>query len=183
MSYEIIKTSLPEILILKPKVYCDERGHFFESFNQQAFNEATGSSALFVQDNQSQSVRGVMRGLHYQNPRAQGKLVRVIKGTVYDVVVDIRRSSSNFGKWVGIELSSDNNYQLWIPVGFAHGFMAMSESVQFIYKTTDYWYPNYEKCLLWSDPDIGISWPQVDTLLINDKDQNGKRLCEIEYFT
>lgn len=183
MSYEILKTSLPEILILRPKVYCDERGHFFESFNQQAFNNATGSSALFVQDNQSQSVRGVLRGLHYQNPRPQGKLVRVTKGTVYDVVVDIRRSSPNFGKWIGVELSSDNNYQLWIPVGFAHGFMAMSESVEFIYKTTDYWYPDCEKCLLWSDPDIGISWPQVDTLLINDKDQNGKRLCEIEYFT
>ncbi len=182
MSYEILKTSLPDILILRPKVYCDERGHFFESFNQQAFNEATGSSALFVQDNQSQSVKGVLRGLHYQNPRPQGKLVRVTKGIVYDVVVDIRRSSPNFGKWIGIELSSDNNYQLWIPVGFAHGFMAMSESVQFIYKTTDYWYPDHEKCLLWSDPDIGISWPQVDTLLINDKDQNGKRLCETEYF-
>lgn len=182
MTYEIIKTSLPEILILKPKIYNDQRGYFFESFNQQAFYNATGSSELFVQDNQSQSVKGVLRGLHYQIPNPQGKLVRVTKGIAYDVAVDIRRSSANFGKWTGIELSSENNYQLWIPVGFAHGFMAISESVEFIYKTTDYWSPDCEQCLLWSDPEVDISWPRVGSLLINEKDRNGKKLSEIKCF-
>jgi len=182
MPYKVISTSLPGVVILEPKIFSDERGLFFESFNQRDFNLAISQDVTFVQDNHSQSYKDVLRGMHYQIEHPQGKLVRVAKGTVFDVAVDMRRSSENFGKWVGIELSSDNNRQLWIPEGFAHGFMVMSDSAEFIYKTTDYWYREFERCLLWSDPVIGIHWPISSLPLINDRDLNGKRLLEADCF-
>ena len=159
MPYNITPTFLPEVLILEPKVFGDDRGFFFESFNQRDFQQATGLDVNFVQDNHSKSSQGVLRGLHYQIQHPQGKLVRVIHGSVFDVAVDLRRSSPNFGKWVGVELSADNKRQLWVPPGFAHGFVVTSETAEFLYKTTDYWYPEFERSLLWSDPIIGIQWP------------------------
>jgi len=156
---KIVTTALPEVLILEPKVFGDDRGFFFESFNQQKFQQATGLDVNFVQDNHSKSSQGVLRGLHYQIQNPQGKLVRVVEGSVLDVAVDIRRSSPNFGKWVGVELTSENKRQLWVPEGFAHGFVVLSESAEFLYKTTDYWYPEYERSLLWNDPTINIQWP------------------------
>lgn len=158
--YKVTPTALREVLILEPRIFGDSRGYFFESFNQQAFNEATGLDLRFVQDNQSRSSKGVLRGLHYQEaPHAQGKLVRVTKGSVYDVAVDIRRDSPDFGRWVGVELSEDNHRQVWIPPGFAHGFLVTSESADFLYKTTDYYTPAAERCIAWNDPALAIQWP------------------------
>lgn len=159
MPYSITKTDLPEVLILEPKVFGDDRGFFFESFNQRDFQQATSLSVNFVQDNHSKSTQGVLRGLHYQIQHPQGKLVRVTQGSVFDVAVDMRCSSPHFGKWVGVELSAENKQQMWIPPGFAHGFMVTSESAEFLYKTTDYWYPEHERSLLWNDQEIGIKWP------------------------
>ena len=176
-----IPTALPEVLILEPKVFGDHRGFFFESFNQRDFEQTTGIKTTFVQDNHSKSSQGVLRGLHYQIEHPQGKLVRVIQGRVFDVVVDIRRSSPNFGKWVGVELSSDNMRQLWIPSGFAHGFVVTSELAELLYKTTDYWYPEYERSLLWCDPKLAIRWPVVEPKLAT-KDAAGKILLEAEVF-
>lgn len=154
-----VPTALPEVLILEPKVFGDARGFFFESFNQKVFNAATGAVHQFVQDNHSRSARGVLRGLHYQIQKPQGKLVRVTRGSVFDVAVDMRKSSPRFGQWTGVELSEDNQRQLWVPPGFAHGFLVTSESADFLYKTTDYYAPEHERCIAWNDPALGIDWP------------------------
>lgn len=182
MPYSVEKTALPEVLILNPKVFGDDRGFFFESFNQRDFNNVTGLDVTFVQDNHSRSSKGVLRGLHYQIQHPQGKLVRVTQGVVFDVAVDIRRSSPNFGKWIGVELSSENKRQLWIPAGFAHGFIVTSESAEFLYKTTDYWFPEYERSLLWSDKTIGINWPLDSEPKLATKDLAGLPINEADVF-
>ena len=156
-----VATAIPEVLIIEPKVFGDSRGFFFESFNQAAFDEAVGSHVDFVQDNHSRSAKGVLRGLHYQIQKPQGKLVRVTRGSVYDVAVDIRRSSPTFGQWVGVELTEDNHRQLWVPPGFAHGFVVTSESADFLYKTTEFYAPAHERAILWNDADLGITWPEI----------------------
>jgi dTDP-4-dehydrorhamnose 3,5-epimerase len=169
---KVTPLSIPDVLLIEPQVFGDDRGFFFESFNQNKFEEATGLKINFVQDNHSKSLKGVLRGLHYQSPpKAQGKLVRVTQGEVFDVVVDIRKSSPTFGKWVGEMLSADNKKQIWIPEGFAHGFLALSDSVEFLYKTTNFYKPEYEIAIRWDDPDLAISWPELNKL-ISDKDQN-----------
>lgn len=182
MPFTAIPTKLPEVMMLEPKVFGDARGFFYESFNQRDFATATGLDVQFVQDNHSRSVKGVLRGLHYQIQHPQGKLVRVTQGAVFDVVVDIRRSSPRFGQWVGVELSADNFRQLWIPPGFAHGFVVTSESAEFLYKTTDYWYPAHERSLLWNDPALAIAWPLQDAPQLAAKDAEGKTLAEAEVF-
>jgi len=159
MTYTVQTTALPDVLLLTPKVFGDERGFFYESFNQQAFVEATGQQVTFVQDNHSRSAKNVLRGLHFQTQHPQGKLVRVCLGEVFDVAVDVRRDSPTFGQWTGHHLSAKNNHQLWVPPGFAHGFMVLSESAEFLYKTTDYYFPAFEQSLYWADPAIGIQWP------------------------
>jgi dTDP-4-dehydrorhamnose 3,5-epimerase len=159
MPYTVSKTNLPDVLILEPKVFGDARGFFYESYNARDFAAATRLQVEFVQDNHSQSAKGVLRGLHYQIQHAQGKLVRVVRGEVFDVAVDLRKSSATFGQWTGVHLSADNAKQLWIPPGFAHGFLVLSESAEFLYKTTDYWHPSHERSLLWNDPALGIEWP------------------------
>ncbi|HBZ14637.1 MAG TPA: dTDP-4-dehydrorhamnose 3,5-epimerase [Pantoea sp.] len=170
---KIIKTSIPEVIIFEPTVYGDDRGYFCESFNQRAFENAVGRPVNFVQDNHSKSRKGVLRGLHYQlAPQAQGKLVRCTVGEVFDVAVDIRQGSTTYGKWVGVILSAENKRQLWIPEGFAHGFMALSESVEFLYKTTNYYSPQHERSIRWDDAEIGIAWPSIDVeLIISEKDK------------
>jgi dTDP-4-dehydrorhamnose 3,5-epimerase len=182
MPYTVIKTDLPEVLILEPKVFGDDRDFFFESFNQRDFQQATGLDVNFVQDNHSKSSQGVLRGLHYQIQHPQGKLVRVTQGSVFDVAVDLRRSSPNFGSWVGVELSADNKRQLWIPPGFAHGFVVTSESAEFLYKTTDYWYPEHERSLLWCDPTVAIQWPVEGEPKLAAKDAAGKIFTETDIF-
>lgn len=182
MNLTAIPTALPEVLILEPKVFGDARGFFFESFNARAFEQATGVKREFVQDNHSRSARGVLRGLHYQIQHPQGKLVRVVSGAVFDVAVDLRRSSPNFGKWVGVELSAENKRQLWVPEGFAHGFVVISDSAEFLYKTTDYWYPEYERSLLWNDPDIAIDWPLSEGPVLATKDAAAGPLRSAETF-
>lgn len=182
MPFTVTPTALPEVLILEPKVFGDARGFFYESFNQRDFAQATGLDVQFVQDNHSRSVKGVLRGLHYQIQHPQGKLVRVTRGSVFDVVVDIRRSSPRFGMWAGVELSADNFRQLWVPPGFAHGFVVTSESAEFLYKTTDYWYPAHERSLLWNDPALGIVWPMQDAPQLAAKDAAAKTLAEAEVF-
>ncbi|HMZ85069.1 dTDP-4-dehydrorhamnose 3,5-epimerase [Acidovorax sp. 210-6] len=176
------RLSIPEVVLIEPKVFGDARGFFFESFNQKAFNEATGTNHQFVQDNHSRSSRGVLRGLHYQIQQPQGKLVRVARGAVFDVAVDIRRSSPTFGQWVGVELSEDNQHQLWVPPGFAHGFVVLSESADFLYKTTDYYAPQHEHSIAWNDPSIGISWPalaQGQQPLLSAKDSAAPLLASL----
>lgn len=182
MSYKVTPTAIPDLLILEPKVFGDSRGIFFESFNAKNFAQATGLNVSFVQDNHSRSSKGVLRGLHYQVQQTQGKLVHVTQGAVFDVAVDIRKSSPTFGKWVGCELSDSNHRQLWIPPGFAHGFMVLSESADFLYKTTDYYAPAHERCIAWNDPNIGIQWPEGITPLLSAKDQQGIALTEAEVF-
>lgn len=177
-----IPTALPEVLILEPKVFGDARGFFFESFNQKVFNEVTGTDHQFVQDNHSRSAKGVLRGLHYQIRQPQGKLVRVVRGSVYDVAVDLRRSSPRFGRWIGLELSEENQRQLWIPPGFAHGFLVTSESADFLYKTTDYYMPEHERCVIWNDPGVGIEWPLTGTPMLSSKDFGGSPLAQSEIF-
>ena len=159
MPYTVTPTHLPEVLILQPKVFGDARGFFYESYNARDFESATGLKVEFVQDNHSQSSLGVLRGLHYQIQHAQGKLVRVIQGEAFDVVVDLRKNSATFGQWTGAHLSAANANQIWVPPGFAHGFLALTETAELVYKTTDYWYPEYERSLLWNDPALGIDWP------------------------
>ena len=159
MPYQVTKTPIEGVMVLEPKVFGDARGFFFESFNGRDFEQATGLKETFVQDNHSKSAKGVLRGLHYQVQHAQGKLVRVTQGAVFDVAVDIRQGSPTFGQWFGLELSADNKKQLWVPAGLAHGFLVTSESAEFLYKTTDYYYPEFERSILWSDPAIGIDWP------------------------
>lgn len=181
---KVIPTAIPDVLIIEPKVFGDERGVFFESFNQKAFNEATDTDYQFVQDNHSRSAKGVLRGLHYQlPPHAQGKLVRVLRGAVFDVAVDIRKNSQTFGKWVGTELSEENYRQLWIPPGFAHGFLTLSESADFLYKTTDYYAPHHERCIGWNDQAIGIDWPELNlSLSLSMKDHQGAGISHAEVF-
>ena len=166
----IIKTETQDALIIEPKVFGDERGFFMESFNQQVWQELTGLKSSFVQDNHSRSTRGVLRGLHYQIKQPQGKLVRVVQGEVFDVAVDIRRSSSTFGKWTGVILSAENKRQFWVPEGFAHGFLVLSESADFLYKTTEYYAPEHERCIRWDDPEIGIDWPWQGVPILSQKD-------------
>lgn len=178
----VIKTNLPEILILEPKVFGDARGFFFESFNAKVFAEATGLNVSFVQDNHSRSAKGVLRGLHYQLQQAQGKLVRVVRGSVFDVAVDIRQSSATFGQWVGVELSEENQRQLWVPPGFAHGFVVTSESADFLYKTTDYYAPQFERCLIWNDKTINIKWPLQSEPILSQKDNLGQFFENLDYF-
>lgn len=161
MPLTVTLTEIPDVMIIQPKVFGDDRGFFFESFNQREFAEATGVEVNFVQDNHSMSKRGVLRGLHYQLERTQGKLMRVIRGVVFDVVVDLRQSSKTFRQWVGVELSADNRKQLWVPPGFAHGFLVLSDEAEFLYKTTDYWHAASEQSLLWNDPSVGIRWPDL----------------------
>lgn len=182
MPYTAKPTALPDVLLLEPRVFGDERGFFFESFNQRDFESVTGLEVNFVQDNHSRSVQGVLRGLHYQIKHPQGKLVRVTHGAVFDVVVDLRRSSSSFGKWMGIELSESNKRQLWIPPGFAHGFLVTSDTAEFLYKTTDYWFPEYERSLIWNDPDVGIDWPLDNPPVLANKDAIAPTLKEVELF-
>ena len=179
---KVAKTAIPEVLIIEPEVYGDSRGVFYESFNQKAFNEAVGLNVAFVQDNHSRSEKGVLRGLHYQIRQAQGKLVRVIKGAVFDVAVDIRKSSPTFGRWVGEELSEENRRQVWIPAGFAHGFLVLTDSAEFLYKTTDYYAPEYERSLLWNDPALGIKWPIENEPQLSEKDKLGQFLANAEVF-
>ena len=169
----VTATDIDGVLILAPKVFGDSRGFFFESFNQWVFDEAVGRSVTFVQDNHSRSGRNVLRGLHYQVERPQGKLVRVVAGSVLDVAVDIRRESPTFGRWVGVELSAENKRQLWIPPGLAHGFVVRSESADFLYKTTDYWFPEHERCIRWDDPDLAIDWGLTEPPLVSTKDAAG----------
>ncbi len=182
MPYQVTPTALPEVLILEPKVFGDERGFFFESYNQRDFVQATGLQTAFVQDNHSRSARNVLRGLHYQVQQPQGKLVRVVQGEVYDVAVDVRKSSAHFGRWVGVHLSAENKRQLWIPAGFAHGFAVLSDTAEFLYKTTDYYAPAHERCIRWDDPAIGIRWPIAAPPLLAAKDAAGKLLAEAEVF-
>lgn len=182
MSYTVTPTDIPDVLILQPKVSGDSRGFFLESFNERDFAQATGRKVGFVQDNHSHSAQGVLRGLHYQLQQPQGKLVRVVRGAVFDVAVDIRRSSPTFGRWVGCELSEDNHRQFWVPPGFAHGFVVLSESADFLYKTTDYYAPAHERCLAWNDPDIGIEWPKGMEPKLSAKDHAGLSLAQAEVF-
>lgn len=180
---KVISTVIPDVLILEPKVFGDVRGFFFESFNQQAFTQATGLNVQFVQDNHSRSSKGVLRGLHYQIQQPQGKLVRVVRGAVFDVAVDIRRSSPTFGLAVGLELSEENHRQLWIPAGFAHGFLVLSDSADFLYKATDYYAPEYERCIAWNDATIDIEWPLQNEPQLSTKDQAGVSLSQAELFS
>ncbi|WP_334157667.1 dTDP-4-dehydrorhamnose 3,5-epimerase [Oryzomicrobium sp.] len=178
-----VPSTIPDVIRFEPKVFGDERGFFFESFNAREFAKATGLEAQFVQDNHSRSRQGVLRGLHYQlAPKAQGKLVRVTEGEVFDVAVDIRRGSPTFGQWVGEILSAENKRQLWIPAGFAHGFAVLSENAEFLYKTTDYWSPEHERCIRWDDPTLAIPWPVPGTPLVSDKDRQGFNLRDAELY-
>lgn len=181
---KITPTRLPEVLLIEPRVFGDERGFFYESFSQRIFDEAVGRPVTFVQDNHSSSTSGVLRGLHYQlPPHAQGKLVRVVEGEVFDVAVDIRKSSPRFGQWVGMHLSAENKHQLWIPEGFAHGFLTLSERAQFLYKTTNYYAPAAEACIIWNDAKVNIHWPAMKIPTLSSKDLAALRLNESEVFT
>lgn len=179
---KIVTTPIAGLLIVEPTVFGDQRGFFYESFNAKKFAELTGVQAVFVQDNHSRSAKGVLRGLHYQIQQTQGKLVRVTAGAVFDVVVDLRKSSPTFGRWFGLELSADNKRQLWIPPGFAHGFLVTSDFAEFVYKTTDYWAMEHERALLWNDPAIGIEWPLDGEPLLSGKDQQAVLLADAEVF-
>jgi dTDP-4-dehydrorhamnose 3,5-epimerase len=178
----VVATAIPDVLILEPKIYSDPRGFFFESFNSRVFTQSTGLSPDFVQDNHSSSSRGVLRGLHYQVHQSQGKLMRVIAGEVFDVAVDLRKQSPTFGQWVGQILSAENKRMMWVPQGFAHGFLVLSDHAEFLYKTTDYYAPQHERCIRWDDPTLNIHWP-IDTLpLLSIKDMQGAFLCDAEVF-
>ena len=179
---KVIPTSIPEVLIIEPNIISDNRGFFFESFNEKAFSQGTGLNVSFVQDNHSHSVKGVLRGLHYQIQQPQGKLVRVVRGAVFDVAVDIRKSSPTFGQWAGVELTEENCRQLWSPIGFAHGFLVLSDSADFLYKTTDYYAPEFERSILWNDPSIGIHWPLDEEPQLSTKDKISLPLEQAETF-
>ena len=183
---KVTRTAIPDVLQIEPKVFGDARGFFLESYNERAFCEGTGLDLRFVQDNHSRSAKGVLRGLHYQLHKPQGKLVRVVRGRVFDVAVDIRRSSPTFGRWVGTELSEDNQRQFWVPAGFAHGFVVLSDSADFLYKTTDYYAPEHERCIAWNDADIGIDWglqaAGIEQPLLSVKDRAGVPLAQAELF-
>jgi dTDP-4-dehydrorhamnose 3,5-epimerase len=179
---KVTPTAIPEVLVLEPQVFGDERGFFYESFNARRFEELTGHRGHFVQDNHSRSARNVLRGLHYQISQPQGKLVRVIAGAIFDVVVDLRSGSPFFGRWVGVELSADNRHQLWVPPGFAHGFVVTSAHAECLYKTTDYWAPEHERSILWSDPALAIDWPVSGTPIVSAKDSQGCLLADAQVF-
>ena len=178
----VVPTRIPEVLVIEPRVFGDDRGFFFESFNAKAFEQATGLKRNFVQDNHSKSSKNVLRGLHYQIRQPQGKLVRVVQGEVFDVAVDLRRSSKTFGQWVGAHLSAENKRQLWLPEGFAHGFLVLSDTAEFLYKTTDYYAPEYERSLLWNDPTLNISWPTAEEPRLAAKDAAAQPLSAVEVF-
>jgi len=180
---KITPSKIPGVEIIEPEVIADERGFFIESFNQRAYADEAGIDFQFVQDNLSQSGKGVLRGLHYQIKQAQGKLIRVVSGEVFDVAVDIRKDSTTFGQWVGFHLSAENKKQTWIPPGFAHGFLVLSESADVLYKTTEYYEPDHQRCILWNDPEIGIEWPIDGDPILSEKDKTGKKLLEAEVFT
>lgn len=177
-----IETEIPEVFIIEPKVFGDQRGFFFESFNQKVWEKTTGLNTRFVQDNHSKSTKGVLRGLHYQIKQVQAKLVRVVVGEVFDVAVDIRRHSPTFGKWVGVHLSAENKRQLWVPEGFAHGFVVLSDIAEFIYKTTDYYAPEHERAIIWNDPDLAIHWPTDREPQLSNKDKMALPLKDAEFF-
>jgi dTDP-4-dehydrorhamnose 3,5-epimerase len=178
------KTALPEVVILTPKVFGDARGFFMESFNQQVFEDATGCKRNFVQDNHSRSQQGVLRGIHYQLEQPQGKLVRVAQGSVWDVAVDLRRDSAQFGQWVGVELSAENNRQLWVPEGFGHAFLVLSETADFLYKTTDFYHPESERCIRFDDPELGIEWPELPVpFALSEKDQAGSAFTQADVYS
>jgi dTDP-4-dehydrorhamnose 3,5-epimerase len=179
---KIVRTSILDVLVIEPRVFGDARGFFFESWNQRAFDEAVGREVRFVQDNHSASARDVLRGLHYQVKQPQGKLVRVVAGEVYDVAVDLRRSSATFGRWVGEKLSAENRRMMWVPEGFAHGFLVLSDSAEFLYKTTDYYAPEHERTLLWNDPALGVAWPLEAVPMLKPKDAAGTPLTQAETF-
>lgn len=179
---KVVATDLPGVLIIEPKIFGDERGFFYESYNERDFRAKTGLDVQFVQDNHSRSARGVLRGLHYQIQRPQGKLVRATVGAVYDVVVDVRKSSPTFGKWLGFELSAENRRIAWIPPGYAHGFVVTSDYAEFLYKTTEYWAPEHERCILWNDPDLAIAWPLQGRPILARKDEEGRRLAEADVY-
>jgi dTDP-4-dehydrorhamnose 3,5-epimerase len=181
MAIQVTATALPEIKIIEPEVFGDARGFFYESFNAREFSERVCPDVQFVQDNHSLSAKGVLRGLHYQVEHPQGKLVRVVAGEVFDVAVDIRKSSVDFGRWVGVHLSAAHNRQVWIPPGFAHGFVVLSESAEFLYKATDYWYPEHERSILWNDPEIGIEWPIDAEPVLAAKDAAARRLADADH--
>lgn len=179
---KVIPTEIPDVLIIEPQVYGDDRGFFLESFNQKDFREKTGVNTTFVQDNHSMSLKNVLRGLHYQIPNPQGKLVRVVNGSVFDVAVDARKSSTTFGQWVGCVLSAENKRIFWVPEGFAHGFLVLSDRAEFLYKTTNYYYPQYEKTIAWNDADLGIDWPLEVPPILSPKDQAGQPFKSVEVF-
>ena len=179
---KVIQTKIPDVLILEPKIFGDERGFFFESFNQQVFKEATNLDCHFVQDNHSRSAKNVLRGLHYQIKQPQGKLVRVVHGEVFDVAVDIRKKSPTYGQWVGENLSAENKKMLWVPPGFAHGFLVLSDMAEFLYKTTDYYAPQFERCIIWNDPSLKIDWQINIEPCLSEKDKQGKMVSEAEVF-
>ena len=178
----IIPTEIPDILIIEPRVFEDQRGFFYESYNAKGFQEKIGVDLHFVQDNHSRSAKNVLRGLHYQIQQPQGKLVRVVAGEVFDVAVDLRKSSPTFGQWVGTLLSAENKRQLWVPAGFAHGFCVVSEFTEVLYKTTDYYAPQHERCVLWNDSDLGVAWPLTETPIVSAKDQAGVPFKDAEVF-
>lgn len=179
---QITRLAIPDVLRIEPRVFGDERGFFYESFHQARFEEAVGRKVAFVQDNHSKSAHNVLRGLHYQIRQPQGKLVRVVAGSVFDVAVDLRRSSPTFGQWVGEVLSAENKAQMWVPEGFAHGFVVLSESAEFLYKTTDYYAPEHERCLAWDDPSVKITWPVSEVPTMSAKDSKGKKFTAIDFF-
>ena len=174
--------TLPDVVILEPRIFGDDRGFFLESYNKRTFQQLTGVNAEFVQDNHSRSARNVLRGLHYQLHQTQGKLIRVVAGEIFDVVVDLRRSSLSFGRWMGHRLSAQSKNMLWVPTGFAHGFLALSDGTEVLYKTTDYYAPEHERCVLWNDPDVGIDWPLSGTPVVSEKDRRGIPLKQAETF-
>lgn len=180
---QITRLSIPDVLHIEPRVFGDERGFFYESFRQDRFEEAVGRKVTFVQDNHSKSAHNVLRGLHYQIKQPQGKLVRVVAGSVFDVAVDLRRSSPTFGQWVGEVLSAENKAQMWVPEGFAHGFLVLSESAEFVYKTTEYYAPEHERCIAWNEPGLSIAWPTSDHPMISAKDRKGASLTDAEMFS
>jgi dTDP-4-dehydrorhamnose 3,5-epimerase len=179
---QVKQTEIPDVIVIEPQIFGDERGFFYESYNEKVFLEKAGIAEHFVQDNHSLSAKNILRGLHYQIQQPQGKLVRVVVGAVFDVVVDLRKSSKTFGQWIGIDLTAENKRQLWIPPGFAHGFVVLSEYAEFLYKTTDYYAPQYERTLLWNDPDLGIAWPIQAEPILSAKDKTGKLLRDAEVY-
>ncbi len=180
---KVTKTAIPDVLVVEPTVFGDERGFFYESYNERKWKELTGLDTQFVQDNHSKSSQGVLRGIHYQIKHSQGKLVRVVAGEVYDVAVDLRKSSPNFGKWVGEHLSAENKKMLWVPEGFGHGFLVLSETAEFLYRTTDFYAPEHERCIVWNDTDLNIEWPGDGKPQLSGKDVNGSLFAKAEYYS